>query len=807
MSFFSKKGNVALLLAFFGFLSGTYAGTSQSINMPQSPQFTDWRAYGDAPFDLTASATSGLPVTFTSSNTNVATISGNRVTVRGVGQTTITASQAGNATYDPAAPVSRTLSVRKADQVINFSPISTKTFGDAPFNLNATGGGSGNPIVFASLNTNVATISGNTVTIVGGGSAKITCFQAGNDNYEDAGPSEYGLFVQVANQVVSFPNLPTKKVGDSPFSAGASVTFGLPLSYSSSNTNVATVSSSGLITIVGAGSTMITASNPGNSNFNSCFTGQQLFVEQGLSSVDGTTVSLDFQVSDLTATLSTANGWSSNDPGFRPDGYASDTINSNNVLGLLGGKYAAPANETTQLTYNFNSGSSDRFVFQWNQNISSSSALVPGNDTFGWRFLSGNSTAFSIQFLNDNSTGRSLLVQGYDSTGSALSLADGQPNDWYIDRDDANDFRVTADLASRKWALDVFNKSNNAWFGLVADAQIANTISSLDGIAATWTVADNTFDPTTGQYLGAGDNSMFFDNITIQGKQTVTIALNLPTNSVYNGSAQTVSPTTTPSGVALVLKYNTSTNAPVNAGTYTVTAEVVDTNAYYSAPTSGSWTIAKATPTITSNPTALPIFLGQKLSNSTITPGEATGVGGVSLSGEYAFTYPNSTPSSGTPSVSVTFTPSDTNYATTTVNINVTVLSLATPWDVWADARSLTGSSRAPSADPDGDGFSNAQEFAFGTDPAARTTDLFSAATVGSNYVVTFKKRKLTSDATYEFRSSTDLTQAFSAGTLLTPSTPSSVDADYEEVTVSIPITGERGFIRGQANVLVGPTP
>jgi len=155
----------------------------------------------------------------------------------------------------------------------------------------------------------------------------------------------------------------------------------------------------------------------------------------------------------------------------------------------------------------------------------------------------------------------------------------------------------------------------------------------------------------------------------------------------------------------------------------------------------------------------------------------------------------------------VTFTPTDTNYFTTTANIQVTVLSLGTPWDAWADSRNLTGSDRSPSADPDQDGFSNAQEFAFGTDPQARTMELFSASMVGSDYVVTFKKRILTSDATYEFRSSTDLSQLFSAGTLLTPTLPTSVDADYEQVTVKIPMAGERGFIRGQANVLVGPTP
>lgn len=57
----------------------------------------------DTPFTLDGSASSGLPVTYTSSNTSVATVSGNTVTIIGEGTTTITASQAGNSTYNPAS--------------------------------------------------------------------------------------------------------------------------------------------------------------------------------------------------------------------------------------------------------------------------------------------------------------------------------------------------------------------------------------------------------------------------------------------------------------------------------------------------------------------------------------------------------------------------------------------------------------------------------------------------------------------------------------------------------------------------------
>ena len=69
-------------------------------------------SYGDADFTLTATGGgSGNPVTFTSSNTSVASISGNTLSIHGAGTTEITASQAGNEAYASAADVTHTLVV------------------------------------------------------------------------------------------------------------------------------------------------------------------------------------------------------------------------------------------------------------------------------------------------------------------------------------------------------------------------------------------------------------------------------------------------------------------------------------------------------------------------------------------------------------------------------------------------------------------------------------------------------------------------------------------------------------------------
>ncbi|MGH7293189.1 MAG: PxKF domain-containing protein, partial [Myxococcota bacterium] len=62
-------------------------------------------AYGDPPVTVSATSSSGLPVSFNA--TGNCTVSGNQVTLTGVGPCTVTASQSGDATYSAAPNVSR----------------------------------------------------------------------------------------------------------------------------------------------------------------------------------------------------------------------------------------------------------------------------------------------------------------------------------------------------------------------------------------------------------------------------------------------------------------------------------------------------------------------------------------------------------------------------------------------------------------------------------------------------------------------------------------------------------------------------
>ncbi|WP_018342726.1 Ig-like domain-containing protein [Cytophaga aurantiaca] len=86
-------------------ICGCSAPENTCTNQPQTITFTPFngnKIAGDPDFTLTASSTSGLAVTFISSNSNVAIIVGNTVKIVGVGTTTITANQSGNTIYAPA---------------------------------------------------------------------------------------------------------------------------------------------------------------------------------------------------------------------------------------------------------------------------------------------------------------------------------------------------------------------------------------------------------------------------------------------------------------------------------------------------------------------------------------------------------------------------------------------------------------------------------------------------------------------------------------------------------------------------------
>jgi len=175
------------------------------------------QVYGAEPFSLQATASSGLSVSFAIAS-GPATLSGNKITLTGVGTVTVTATQAGNANYKAASAVSQSFKVSQKSLLsttISFSIPETKNVGDAPFVLTATSNNSASSILFTSSNPkviSVAKVGNNWLATVGvAGTTQITASQAGDDEYAAGNVVKTLTVAEVASSPVSIitPNTGT----------------------------------------------------------------------------------------------------------------------------------------------------------------------------------------------------------------------------------------------------------------------------------------------------------------------------------------------------------------------------------------------------------------------------------------------------------------------------------------------------------------------------------------------------------------------------------------------------------------------
>jgi len=228
------------------------------------------KTYGDNDFYLGATGTiGGGALSYTSDNTSIVTVSSTGlVTIKGGGFAKVTITAAANTNY-PAVSVKVYINVSKLAQVISIPSSSyTKTYGNAAFSLPVTRTGDGQ-LTYTSNNKNVVTVDATgKVTILGAGSAIIT-ITANETATHLKEIKTISVTVNKASQTITAPFSYTKTYGNSAFSLGATVTKGgSNLSYTTSNSSVVTVSSTGLVTIKGCGKAVITITANANSNYN-----------------------------------------------------------------------------------------------------------------------------------------------------------------------------------------------------------------------------------------------------------------------------------------------------------------------------------------------------------------------------------------------------------------------------------------------------------------------------------------------------------------------------------------------------------
>ena len=180
--------------------------------VPLTPQVIDLPApdalEAGGRVQLTATADSGLPVTYRSTTPELCTVDGATVTAVAAGECTVVAEQTGDDTYAPAPTVSRTVTVAApavpaapASQSLTFTA-SASLLGTAPYALTASAS-SGLPVVFSVTRGDCALRDG-TLTPNGADTCTVEAAQAGDATYAAATPVSRSIaFVVPADDAVA----------------------------------------------------------------------------------------------------------------------------------------------------------------------------------------------------------------------------------------------------------------------------------------------------------------------------------------------------------------------------------------------------------------------------------------------------------------------------------------------------------------------------------------------------------------------------------------------------------------------------
>ena len=615
-------------------------------------------------------------------------------------------------------------------------------------------------------------VDGDSVTIAGGGTfddanagenkpvtANLALGGAGAANYTLAQPSLTGTILK-ADQTITFPALPAANFGDAPFALTAAASSGLPVSYTSSATAVATVSGS-TVTIVAAGTTTITASQAGDANFNAAGA-----------------VARDLVVADRPVLLA---GW--------------DFQTTTN-----GGTAAASTNAPRVYAANFGAGA----LFLDGSNGSSSWTALPttggSNEVTGFN---GTATNAAAGFSTDTSGASALaLVAATDNAANGKSLVfrfdmSGRKNLGvsYATRGTASGF------TTHTWSV-----STNASDWTEVSVQTGRTNASYSAITLpAITNADNAADvylrlTVTGATSATGNNRL--DNI-----QLVTSAYTAPDTTAPVITVLGDNPLSLPVGalfadpgataldavdghVEVSVDGSVSTAAP---GSYTLTYSATDAAGNTATATRTVNVIDVTAPVITvsgGNPLYLPV--GATFAE----PGvgaldETDGTVAVQTSGTV------DTATRGT--YTLTYTAADAAGNTATATREVVVRSGAV--HVIETQYGLSGAAAGLTMDADRDGLPNLMEYALGTDPSSALSTPGATALVFAGNAVRFSAIVRDNDNALRITPlvTTDLRSAWSSTTAAEIQTPDqkNVPGGFRRRTWEVPgAEGAALFIR-----------
>jgi uncharacterized protein YjbI with pentapeptide repeats len=235
------------------------------------------KSFGQVPFTINDPSSNNLvgAFTYTSTVPGVASISPQGlITVAGGGTTVIRATQAATANYNEKF-VDASFVVNPIDPIFQPYTVASKSFGQVPFTINDP---SSNNLVGAFTYTStvpgVATISPQgLITVAGGGTTVIRATQAATASYNTKFV-DASFVVNPIDPIFQAYTVASKSFGQVPFTINDPSSNNLDGAFSYTNSSVpgvATITSGGLVTVVGGGTTIFTAKQAATANYNQKF--------------------------------------------------------------------------------------------------------------------------------------------------------------------------------------------------------------------------------------------------------------------------------------------------------------------------------------------------------------------------------------------------------------------------------------------------------------------------------------------------------------------------------------------------------
>ncbi len=218
---------------------------------------------------LTATASSGLTVTFTSNTPSICTVSGNSVAYIAAGTCSITASQPGNATYAAATPVTQSLTVSGSVTAITITSPAIASSPTPTISGTATAGGNisinidGKIVGLVSANAN-GVWSFNVTSALAAGTHTVIASDTSNPG--QTGTTTFTLTVSsLPAQTISFTAPSTGLIGGTA-TLTATASSGLTVSLLSTTPGICAITGT-TVSYISAGTCSITASQAGNTSF------------------------------------------------------------------------------------------------------------------------------------------------------------------------------------------------------------------------------------------------------------------------------------------------------------------------------------------------------------------------------------------------------------------------------------------------------------------------------------------------------------------------------------------------------------